>query len=97
LTSNITDPGLNQAIQARLSGGSVTFGDAINLIHTHGGLSHKIAASENNLYIVWSDIISTSNEILFITSTDKGDTFGDAINLSNNAGFSEAPAIAVSM
>jgi hypothetical protein len=46
----------------------------------------------NNVYIVWSD----GNEIFFAVSTDGGQTFSAPKNISNNAGNSTVPQIAVS-
>lgn len=53
-----------------------------------------IAASGRNVYVVWTDDSPGNTETLFVISKDRGTTFGDMINLSNNAAFSEAPAIA---
>ncbi len=53
----------------------------------------------NNVYVTWQDNLFGNNrqnyEILLKTSSDGGKTFGDVINLSNNAGFSEHPQMAV--
>ena len=84
-----------EILYTRSTDEGATFDDAINLIHSGSG-SQVIAASGNNVYIVWSDKLSGNNEILLVTSTNEGNTFGNAINLSNNAGGSDAPAIAVS-
>jgi hypothetical protein len=47
-----------------------------------------IAASGDNIYIVWWTDKNTANsngELMFRASTDGGQTFGDKINLSNTA------------
>ena len=49
-----------------------------------------------NLYVVWDDDSSGNDEIYFMKSTDKGVTWGTAKNLTNNAGESQFPNIAVS-
>ncbi len=61
----------------------------------------QIAALENEVYVVWQESvnekpINKEYDIYFIKSTDKGKTFTDPINLSNNSGFSEHPQISVS-
>jgi hypothetical protein len=52
-----------------------------------------LAASGNRIYTVWQDTSST--DILFAFSTDGGASFSSPINLSNNAGSSPKPSIAV--
>jgi predicted RNA-binding protein with PIN domain len=68
----------------------------------------EVVEYTNTLYISWdgSSIINTNNnssrmenddgEIFVTKSTDKGTTFIDAKNLSNNYGVSECPSIAIS-
>ncbi|MFB5599955.1 MAG: sialidase family protein [Nitrososphaeraceae archaeon] len=61
----------------------------------------QIEAFENNVYVVWQESVTKSfpkhnYDIFFIKSEDRGKTFSDPINLSNNPGFSEHPQIAVS-
>ncbi|MGH9988993.1 MAG: sialidase family protein, partial [Nitrososphaera sp.] len=51
-----------------------------------------IAVSDQNVYVVWSD--SVSSEIFYARSTDGGATFGPTENISNDEGFSSFPAIA---
>jgi hypothetical protein len=49
----------------------------------------SIAASDSNVYVSWWDNRTTgNNEIFFTRSTDNGQTFGEAINLSNSPGAS---------
>lgn len=61
----------------------------------------QIATLENNVYIVWQESLGEklpkkNYDIYFIKSEDNGETFDTPINISNNAGFSEHPQIAVS-
>jgi hypothetical protein len=43
-----------------------------------------IATSGDNVYIAWwTNKTGNNNEVMFRASTDKGQTFGDKINLSN--------------
>ncbi|HEX5893180.1 MAG TPA: sialidase family protein [Nitrososphaeraceae archaeon] len=60
----------------------------------------QIAASESNLYVVWSDLFIRTYpgmfEIFFTFSKDEGRNFSQAVNLSSNQGSSVAPRIAAS-
>jgi hypothetical protein len=49
----------------------------------------SIAASDSNVYVSWWDNRTTgNNEIFFARSTDNGQTFDEAVNLSNSPGAS---------
>ncbi|HYY67685.1 MAG TPA: sialidase family protein [Nitrososphaeraceae archaeon] len=49
----------------------------------------SIAASDDNVYVSWWDNgTAGNNEIFFVRSTDKGQTFGEPVNLSNSTGAS---------
>jgi hypothetical protein len=60
----------------------------------------QIAASESNLYVVWSDLFIRTYpgmfEIFFTFSKDEGRNFSQAVNLSSNQGSSVSPCIAAS-
>jgi hypothetical protein len=66
--------------------------EVINLSNNNGFSEHpQIAASGNNVYIVWADnsnsspsASSTSREILFVRSTDGGNTFSNPVSLSED-------------
>ena len=62
------------------------------------GLSNDaaIAVLGNNVHIVWVDATLGNEDILYSRSTNSGGSFGSVINLSNDAGNSFSPAIAVS-
>jgi hypothetical protein len=56
-----------------------------------------IAASGNNVYVIWQDVLARGNsEILFRRSIDDGGTFSSVVNLSNSVVQSIDPAIAAS-
>ena len=77
--------------------GGLTFGGTLNLSQGAGSsIQPSIAASKNSVHIVWSAGEISAGEIFYRKSVNAGTTFGDIRNLSNNAGNSEAPAIAVS-
>jgi hypothetical protein len=82
------------------SDGGASFGNIINLSNDPGdSYEPRLAIAGNNVYIIWVDGTpgpSGSPDILFRRSTDGGATFGTTINLSNNAGFSSEPEMAVS-
>ena len=54
------------------------------------------AASGNNRFVVWSDKTPGNYDVFVRRSTDNGATWKPVKNLSNNAGISEIPQIAVS-
>ena len=69
----------------------------IILSNTDGSSSiPSIAESGNNVYVVWRDNTPGSYDILYRRSTDGGASFGSTVNLSNNDGHSDLPAIATS-
>ena len=77
--------------------GGQTFGEAINLSNNSGFSEHpQVAINGNNIYIVWADNTSLNRDIYLISSTDGGQTFGEAINLSNNGADSYNQEISVS-
>jgi len=77
--------------------GGQTFGDVINLSNNSGFSEHpQIAINGNNVYIVWADNTSLNRDVYLISSTDGGQTFGEAINLSNNGADSYNQEISVS-
>ena len=62
---------------------------------------YQIAVSSNNVFVVWTNVLPVSlnienAEAFFIRSTNKGVTFQNPINLSNNEGPSSNQQIAVS-
>jgi hypothetical protein len=77
--------------------GGLTFGVTQNLSNNTAGTSDssKIAAYEQNVYVVWENtVLGNESEILFRASTDGGLTFGVTQNLSNTNEFSINPSIA---
>ncbi|HYO07102.1 MAG TPA: sialidase family protein [Phototrophicaceae bacterium] len=74
--------------------GGRTFGDITNLSNNTGFSEHpQISVNGSNVYVVWADNTSSNRDIYLIFSTDGGRTFGDVINLSNNAGTSSFPKV----
>jgi len=54
----------------------------------------RIAVSGQNIHIVWQE--SVPSDIFYVRSLNGGNTFSSpGVNLSNNSGNSEVPAIAV--
>ncbi len=49
---------------------------------------------DNNLFVVWQESVHNAEEILLKKSTDRGITFSQTLDLSNNDGISECPSIA---
>jgi hypothetical protein len=78
------------------SDGGHTFGDVINLSNNSGFSEHpQISVNGNNVYVVWADNTGLNRDIYITSSSDGGHTFGDVINLSNNAADSHTQEIAV--
>jgi hypothetical protein len=46
----------------------------------------QVFSVDNTVYIFWIDLIIGNDDIYYKRSTDGGASFGDTINLSNNAG-----------
>ncbi|MGD9673667.1 MAG: sialidase family protein [Candidatus Nitrosocosmicus sp.] len=80
--------------------GGQTFGDVVNLSNnTADSYNQEISVSGNNIYVVWQDaqkLTQGNSNISFISSNDGGQTFGDVVNLSNNAGKTSFPKISSS-
>jgi hypothetical protein len=55
-----------------------------------------IARSGNNVHVVWVDLTPGNAEIFYKRSTDNGATWGKSKRLTNNAGASWQPSLAVS-
>ena len=58
--------------------------------------SPAVDVSGNNVSVAWLDNTAGNFEILLRKSVNVGDAFGSTVNVSQNDGFSELPAIAVS-
>ena len=85
----------NDEIFFRASNSASTFNSTLNLSNTSGNsVSPQIATVGNNVYVTWNDNILGNDEIAFAVSNDNGQTFGSAINLSNNGGSSTVVQIA---
>jgi hypothetical protein len=75
-----------------------SFSNAVELstIAALSDLPH-IAASGSNVYVVWDDYnLAEGLDIFLRASTDNGSSFGNAINLGRNTGYSISTPIAVS-
>src|SRR5918995_82847 len=71
-----------------------TFGGTENLSNNTGAsLSPHIAASGNNVYVIWTDNTTGNGDVYFKRSMNNGGTFGGTENLSNNLGRSSDPDV----
>jgi hypothetical protein len=71
----------------------------VNISNNSGNsILPKIAVSEDgeSIYLVWQDASTENNEILFASSQDEGESFGEPINISNSEGSSSSPQVAAS-
>ena len=59
-------------------------------------MPQAIAVNGNNIHVVWYDNRDGNFEIYYKNSTDNGATWGSDMRLTNNASWSQEPAIAVS-
>jgi hypothetical protein len=75
-----------------------TFEPVINLSNNIGdSINPRMIVSGNNVYVVWEDSSNDGDrDIFFRASHDNGETFESIIDLSNNAGASSNPNIAIS-
>jgi hypothetical protein len=75
----------------------VSFGIPINLSNNTGfSANPQIAASGNNVYVIWQDNTPGNNGIFVAVSNNNGVSFGTPIPLNINPGNSVNPQIAVS-
>ena len=92
-------PGNTEILYRRSLDGGATFPNIIKNLSGNIGSSFNpaIAASGNNVHVVWNDDTPGNFDILYRRSLDNGGTFPNVIkNLSSNAASSEVPDIAVS-
>jgi hypothetical protein len=90
---------ISEIIYKRSTDGGVSFQPAKLISGTPAdeSTSPDIAVSGNNVHIVWQDGAGGNNDVLYRRSLNGGSTFPNVImNISDNVGLSEFPAIAVS-
>ncbi|MBI1729056.1 exo-alpha-sialidase [Candidatus Acetothermia bacterium] len=81
---------------SRSTDGGVTFSDPQNLSHNSGASRNPaVAASGDDVYVVWEDESLGSSEIFYLVSRDGGATFSVPMNISQNAGSSTLPDLAL--
>jgi hypothetical protein len=92
-------PGNFDIFYRRSTDGGASFVEPTKNLSSNVGDSilSDIAVSGSNISVVWQDDTSGNFDILYRRSINGGSTFPNIIkNLSNNAGFSEFPSIAIS-
>ena len=76
---------------------SFDLGTQVNLSNNSGNSqTPQFLASGTNVYAVWKDNTSGSNNILFKKSSDSGATFGSTITLDTGSANSQDPQVSVS-
>jgi len=71
--------------------------EAVNLSNTSGESERvQIFVQGENVYTVWTDDTTGNNDVFFAQSNNRGASFDDPINLSNNNGSSAFPRLLVS-
>jgi Tol biopolymer transport system component len=89
-------PGNAEIFFKRSNDGGGTWSTSKRLTNNAGNSEDPaIAAAGSNLYVVWSDDTQGNHEIFFKRSNDGGATWAATRRVTNNAGRSELPAIAV--
>jgi hypothetical protein len=92
-----TMSGNSEILYRKSTDRGTTFGSTVNLsISVGGSESPAIDVSGNNVHVVWLDNTPGNSEILLRKSINMEATFGSTINVSQNSGSSELPAISVS-
>jgi hypothetical protein len=81
-------PGNYDIFVAKSNDAGSTFGTPVNVSNTPKDSGYpQITASGNNIYVVWTETISSKNyDVFFAKSADGGSTFDTPINVSNNEG-----------
>jgi hypothetical protein len=76
----------------------LTFSTPVNLSNTIGESNEpQISTEGDNVYVVWQDRTPGNPDIFYITNNLDFGTFGNIINISNNAGESFIPQISSSI
>jgi hypothetical protein len=87
-------PGNSEIYFKKSTDGGKTFADKINVSNDIGrSYEPQILVSGNNVYIVWSDetkLTQANTNVLFVKSTDGGQTFSKPVNLSQDNAYSSA-------
>jgi len=90
-------PGNIEIFFRRSTDGGVTWQNARRLTNTVGdSVTPVVTVRNSKVYVAWSDDTPGNEEIYFRRSLDGGATWKTAKRLTNNAGDSTAPALAVS-
>ena len=89
-------PGTHEIYFRRSTDNGSTWQAALRPANTMGeSESAKIAASGAKVYLAWNDDTPGNLELYFVKSVDGGATWGTAKRLTNNAGISGLPDLAV--
>ena len=84
-----------EILYSRGTNGGANFRGAVNISNTTGFSSQPaVAASGQNVYVVWFDNSWGNLDILHSRSINGGANFGSPVNISNTTGDSSQPAVA---
>ena len=72
----------------------ISFGNIVKVSNGSKSSNVETVMVDNNLFVVWQELVHDAEEILLKKSTDRGITFSQTVDLSNNDGISECPSIA---
>ena len=89
--------GNSEEYYIRSTNGGIAWGPVTRLTNDPAGSAHcSIAASGLNVHLVWYDTRDGNPEIYYKRSVDGGETWSSNLRLSNTAGKSYMPGVAVS-
>jgi len=72
----------------------LSFGNITKVSNGSKSSNVETVMVDNNLFVAWQESVHDAEEILLKKSTDRGITFSQTVDLSNNDGISECPSIA---
>jgi hypothetical protein len=72
----------------------INFGNIVKVSNGIKSSNVETVMLDNNLFVVWQESVHDAEEVLLKKSTDRGITFSQTVDLSNNGGISECPSIA---
>ncbi len=89
---------LNDVFFTESTNGGASFSTPINVSHdVYSSLNPVVASSGSNIYVAWENSTLYSNpQAVFSHSTNGGSTFSAAVDLSNDAGYTQNLIIAAS-
>ncbi|HWO14172.1 MAG TPA: sialidase family protein [Polyangiaceae bacterium] len=87
----------DEIVFSRSTNNGGSFATPVALANAAEAVEPALLASGDDVYVAWTATgPSGDTDIFFAESDDRGQTFSDEVNISNNAGRSEHPTLALS-